>query len=155
MNSAPYLQDATPFSTQSCRRSFFLLVNGLVSFQAAMWSALALSVVIAAVRISRKQSLIYALAGVGKCGSCNWHCMVPRQVGGIFSARSHQRKHDIASHHRQPGHPPPDGGVDKLHRPPLATGLVLASAGATRLQRSDFRLGIIFRRPPASAIFAL
>ena len=30
-----------------------------------MWSALALSVVIAAVRIIRKQSLIYALAGVG------------------------------------------------------------------------------------------
>jgi hypothetical protein len=42
----------------------FILVNGLVSFQAAMWSALALSVVIAAIRISRKQSLIYALAGV-------------------------------------------------------------------------------------------
>ena len=43
----------------------FLLVNGLVDFQAAMWSALALSVVIAAVRISRKQSITYALAGVG------------------------------------------------------------------------------------------
>jgi hypothetical protein len=43
----------------------FLLVNGLAGFQAAMWGALALSVVIAAVRIFRKQSLIYALAGVG------------------------------------------------------------------------------------------
>jgi hypothetical protein len=43
----------------------FLLVNGLVGFQAAMWSALGLSVVIAAMRIVRKQSLIYALAGVG------------------------------------------------------------------------------------------
>ncbi len=43
----------------------FLLVNGLVGFQAAMWSALALSVVIAAIRISRKQSITYALAGVG------------------------------------------------------------------------------------------
>ncbi len=43
----------------------FLLVNGLAGFQAAMWSALALSVVIAAVRIFRKQSLLYALAGVG------------------------------------------------------------------------------------------
>jgi len=43
----------------------FLLVNGLVGFQAAMWSALALSVVIATMRIIRKQSLIYALAGVG------------------------------------------------------------------------------------------
>jgi len=30
-----------------------------------MWSALALSVVIATMRIIRKQSLIYALAGVG------------------------------------------------------------------------------------------
>jgi hypothetical protein len=44
---------------------FFILVNSLVSFQAAMWSALAFSVVIAAVRISRKQSLVYTLAGVG------------------------------------------------------------------------------------------
>jgi intracellular septation protein A len=43
----------------------FLLVNGLAGFQAAMWSALALSVVIAAIRISRKQSITYALAGVG------------------------------------------------------------------------------------------
>ncbi len=42
----------------------FLVVNGLVGFQAAMWSSLALSVVIAAVRINRKQSLLYALAGV-------------------------------------------------------------------------------------------
>lgn len=43
----------------------FLLVNGLVGFQAAMWSALGLSVIIAAMRIFRKQALIYALAGVG------------------------------------------------------------------------------------------
>jgi len=34
----------------------FLVVNGLVGFQAAMWSSLALSVVIAAMRIFRKQS---------------------------------------------------------------------------------------------------
>jgi hypothetical protein len=43
----------------------FLLVNGLAGFQAAMWSALGLSVVIAILRVIRKQSLIYALAGVG------------------------------------------------------------------------------------------
>ncbi len=43
----------------------FLVINGLVGFQAAMWSALALSVVIAIVRVIRKQSLLYALAGVG------------------------------------------------------------------------------------------
>ena len=43
----------------------FLLINGLVSFQAAMWSALILSAGIAILRIVRKQSLIYALAGVG------------------------------------------------------------------------------------------
>src|SRR5512139_2873988 len=43
----------------------FLLVNGLAGFQAAMWSALALSVVIAAVRIAREQPSTYALAGVG------------------------------------------------------------------------------------------
>jgi hypothetical protein len=43
----------------------FLLINGLVGFQAAMWSALILAVGIASLRIIRKQSLIYALAGVG------------------------------------------------------------------------------------------
>lgn len=43
----------------------FLLVNGLAGFQAAMWSALGLSVIIAALRIFRKQSLTYALAGIG------------------------------------------------------------------------------------------
>lgn len=46
----------------------FLLVNGLVGFQAAMWGALLLSVVFAVVRIIRKQSLLYALAGVGSVG---------------------------------------------------------------------------------------
>lgn len=43
----------------------FLVVNGLAGFQAAMGSALGLSVVIAAARIIRKQPLTYALAGVG------------------------------------------------------------------------------------------
>ena len=43
----------------------FLLINGLVGFQAAMWSALILSAGIAILRIVRKQSLTYALAGVG------------------------------------------------------------------------------------------
>ena len=43
----------------------FLLINGLVGFQAAMWSALILAVGIAILRVVRKQSLIYALAGVG------------------------------------------------------------------------------------------
>ena len=43
----------------------FLLINGLVGFQAAMWSALLLSAGIAILRIVRKQSLTYALAGVG------------------------------------------------------------------------------------------
>ncbi|MFN8410784.1 MAG: DUF3159 domain-containing protein [Anaerolineales bacterium] len=46
----------------------FLLANGLIGFQAAMWSALILSVVIAVARIIRKQSLLYALAGVGSVG---------------------------------------------------------------------------------------
>lgn len=43
----------------------FLTINGLVSFQAAMGCALAVSVVTAIGRIIRKQSLWYALAGVG------------------------------------------------------------------------------------------
>lgn len=43
----------------------FLLINGSIGFQAAMWSSLVLSAGIAILRIVRKQSLIYALAGVG------------------------------------------------------------------------------------------
>jgi hypothetical protein len=43
----------------------FLVFNSFVSFQAAMWSALIVSIVIAIIRIIRKQSLLYALAGVG------------------------------------------------------------------------------------------
>jgi hypothetical protein len=43
----------------------FLVINGLVSFQAAMWSALAISISIAIFRVICKQSLLYALAGVG------------------------------------------------------------------------------------------
>lgn len=43
----------------------FLLVNGLAGFQAAMGSALFVSVVFAIVRIIRKQSLLYAFTGVG------------------------------------------------------------------------------------------
>ena len=43
----------------------FLVINGVVGFQAAMWSALSVSVVIAISRIIRKQSLLYALAGIG------------------------------------------------------------------------------------------
>lgn len=43
----------------------FLLINGAAGFQAAMWSALALSMVIAVVRIARRQTISYALAGIG------------------------------------------------------------------------------------------
>ena len=46
----------------------FLLVNGLAGFQAAMGSALAVSILIAIGRIIRKQSLLYALAGVASVG---------------------------------------------------------------------------------------
>ena len=43
----------------------FLMVNGLVNFQAAMWSALIVSIIFAVIRVIRRQSLVYALAGVG------------------------------------------------------------------------------------------
>jgi len=46
----------------------FLLINGLLGFQAAMWTSLGLAVLIAALRLSRKQSLLYALAGIGSVG---------------------------------------------------------------------------------------
>ena len=46
----------------------FLLLNELISFQAAMWGALVLSALIAALRLWNKQSLFYALSGVGSVG---------------------------------------------------------------------------------------
>lgn len=46
----------------------FLLLNELISFQAAMWGALVLSVLIAVLRLWNKQSLFYALSGVGSVG---------------------------------------------------------------------------------------
>ncbi|MFZ5818910.1 MAG: DUF3159 domain-containing protein [Chloroflexota bacterium] len=46
----------------------FLLLNGLAGFTAAMIGALGLSFVIAALRLRRGQSLLYALAGMGSVG---------------------------------------------------------------------------------------
>ena len=64
LESGP-LSDRVSFDVETWTKSHcFILVNGLVGFQVAMWSALILSVVIAIFRISRKQSVIYALAGV-------------------------------------------------------------------------------------------
>lgn len=46
----------------------FLLLNGLAGFTAAMTGALGLSVLIAALRLRRGQSLVYALGGMGSVG---------------------------------------------------------------------------------------
>lgn len=46
----------------------FLLLNELVSFQAAMGGALVLAMLIAVLRLWNKQSLFYALSGVGSVG---------------------------------------------------------------------------------------
>lgn len=46
----------------------FLLLNGLAGFEAAMIGALGLAIIIAIVRLRRKQSLSYALAGLGSVG---------------------------------------------------------------------------------------
>jgi hypothetical protein len=46
----------------------FLLLNSLISFEAAMWGALILSVLIAIFRLRNKQSLLYAFAGIGSVG---------------------------------------------------------------------------------------
>lgn len=43
----------------------FLLLNGLAGFQAAMYGALGTALVIAILRLRRKQSLVYALSGMG------------------------------------------------------------------------------------------
>lgn len=46
----------------------FLLANSIFGFQAAMWISLGLAVLIAALRLRRGQSLVYALAGIGSVG---------------------------------------------------------------------------------------
>ncbi|MCB9111679.1 MAG: DUF3159 domain-containing protein [Anaerolineales bacterium] len=46
----------------------FLALNGWMSFQAAMVGSLGLAVLIAVLRLSRKQSLFYALAGMSSVG---------------------------------------------------------------------------------------
>ncbi|HSO13088.1 MAG TPA: DUF3159 domain-containing protein [Anaerolineales bacterium] len=43
----------------------FLLLNGLAGFQAAMYGALGTGLLIAILRLRRKQSLVYALSGMG------------------------------------------------------------------------------------------
>jgi hypothetical protein len=45
--------------------SIFLIVNALLGFEYAMWSSLAVAGVLAAIRLLRGQSLLYALGGVG------------------------------------------------------------------------------------------
>jgi hypothetical protein len=46
----------------------FLVLNGWIGFQAAMIGSLGLAVLIAVLRLSRKQSLVYALAGMASVG---------------------------------------------------------------------------------------
>ena len=46
----------------------FLLINGVFGFQAAMWASLGPAVLIAALRLWRGQSLLYAWAGFGSVG---------------------------------------------------------------------------------------
>jgi hypothetical protein len=46
----------------------FLLLNGLISFQAAMWGGLVVSALTAVLRLWNKQSLAYAFAGVLSVG---------------------------------------------------------------------------------------
>jgi hypothetical protein len=46
----------------------FLALNSFLGFQAAVGGALALAILIAVLRLSRKQSLLYSLAGIGSVG---------------------------------------------------------------------------------------
>ncbi|MBN1954137.1 MAG: DUF3159 domain-containing protein [Anaerolineae bacterium] len=43
----------------------FLLLNALLGFQYAMWGSLGLALLLMALRLARRQSLLYALSGVG------------------------------------------------------------------------------------------
>ena len=46
----------------------FLVLNSFLGFQAAVGGALTLAILIAVLRLSRKQSLLYSLAGIGSVG---------------------------------------------------------------------------------------
>ena len=46
----------------------FLLLNGLAGFTTAMFGALGLAVLIALLRLSRKEPLVYAMGGIGSVG---------------------------------------------------------------------------------------
>jgi hypothetical protein len=46
----------------------FLALNSFLGFQAAVGGALTLAILIAVLRLSRKQSLLYSLAGIGSVG---------------------------------------------------------------------------------------
>ena len=135
--------------------ALFLLVNGLAGFQAAMWSALALALILAALRIARKQPLTYALGGIASVALAIGVVQTPWQITGFLPARPRQRQRNPAALHPQPCDPPPNGGMDKFHRTPLAIGLVLAPAGAPRIQRDHARLGAHFCRPAYPASFGL
>lgn len=63
----------------------FLLLNGLVSFQAALWGALILSALIAALRLWHRKSLFYALAGVGSIGLAVVIALLLGRAEGFFA----------------------------------------------------------------------
>lgn len=63
----------------------FLLLNELISFQAAMWGALVLSVLIAVLRLWNKQSLFYALSGVGSVGLAVATALLLDRSEGFFA----------------------------------------------------------------------
>ena len=62
----------------------FLLLNGLAGFTAAMIGALGLSIVIAAFRLRRDQSLLYALAGLGSVGLAIAFALLLGRSEGFF-----------------------------------------------------------------------
>ena len=62
----------------------FLLLNGLAGFTAAMIGALGLSIVIAALRLRRGQSLLYALAGLGSVGLAIAFALLIGRSEGFF-----------------------------------------------------------------------
>ena len=62
----------------------FLLLNGLAGFTAAMIGALGLSIVIAALRLRRDQSLLYAMAGLGSVGLAIAFALLLGRSEGFF-----------------------------------------------------------------------
>ena len=122
----------------------FVIVNAMVGLQPAIWSALAAAGLFTIYRLVRRQSLGYALGGLGAVVLAVLVALVLNRAEGFFLPNILTGWADCAGLCGQHCCGSSYGGLDQLCGPALAAGLVLASQGASRVQRSDTGLGGLF-----------